>query len=604
MGILVPAFFGLSLFIGGLIVFYMFRKQYSEQVISSNLLWEQVMNEWQATKWWKKLQRQLLLLLQILILLLMMLALTRPFFHKEGIDGEHVILLLDTSASMATVIDEEGTTRFEQAKTEMRALLDKRSDEQAVSIIAVGAVPSLVLNREQNERAIMDAVGDISLTYEHSEFQRALSLAKALSQQQSSGIYVFSDRMTEEELAEIDIDGAFHANNIEAAEDDNVSVMTFGVNTSGDQGAAIVTLKNESSAQQEVTLQLLADGDRVHTQAVSLEAKEEAYINVEDLPAAVYYTARLAEKDSYPLDNAAYAFSSSTTKPVLYLIGEVNPFLHKVFIHLGHDVIQAEKLSDINEFAADSIIVITTGGDEQADQVLAAGRPFLLLASGEEEAYPLEASLETKNTDELFAYTDVAEIYISQGRGQPFEKAGLADAVMKSGDVPLVQKGLADGQSFVQLLFDLQDSDWPLHASFPIFIYNTLDYLQGEAAHLGYFTPKEQRALQLDTAGEYSVVDETGMVIDTFDGDSELFQAPEKPGLYYLADSDDQRKYFAVTLDDREKQTVAEATFSMYGNEAAPTTNVVRSEWWLWLLFAAFVILIVEWEVYRRGIRT
>src|SRR5690554_2427948 len=113
MGFLNPLFFSLSIFIGAVIVFYMFRKQYENRVIPSTFLWQQVMDEWQASPWLDKLQRNLLLFLQLLALTLLMFALVKPLLMVRGIPGEHIIFIIDHSASMATT--HNGKSRFEEA---------------------------------------------------------------------------------------------------------------------------------------------------------------------------------------------------------------------------------------------------------------------------------------------------------------------------------------------------------------------------------------------------------------------------------------------------------------------------------------------------------
>ncbi|WP_242485302.1 vWA domain-containing protein [Peribacillus sp. TH27] len=116
-----PLFFLLIIFIAAVILFYFFRKQYETTTISSNLLWEQVLNEWQASPWLHKLQHNLLFWLQILVLLLLMFSLVRPFWFQKGIPGDHLILIIDTSATMSAKDGE--LTRFEKAKQELMEML-------------------------------------------------------------------------------------------------------------------------------------------------------------------------------------------------------------------------------------------------------------------------------------------------------------------------------------------------------------------------------------------------------------------------------------------------------------------------------------------------
>lgn len=615
MGMLTPAFFGLSIFIGGLIIFYMFRKQYTEQVVSANFLWEQIMNEWQATKWWKKLQRQLLLLLQLLILLFLMLALVRPFTESEGMTGEHVIMVLDTSATMAAVVDKEGITRFDQAKAEMQSLLNKRSREQAVSIIAVGTTPHLVVNRETNEGVINEALQEIHISYEYPEFTRSLSLAKALSEQSTASVYVFSDKFTDAVWQESRIDVPFHVRNMGAtkADDttstdlsDNLSIQTFGVSTDGGTTSAVTTIFNEGRDQRQVSVKFFAEGNPVYTDTITVPGEAEGYLTVMDLPQASFYEVRLLEEDIYPLDNTAYAFTSLQAKPVLYLVGDVNPFLQRVFRQLGHEIIQAETMEDMPlPRENNSIIVATESSVASMEELSANIHTILLLADDGGEAIPLQETFEINRDSALFAYTDLSELYISQARETERPLTGFAETVMWSGETPLIEKITAEGQTMIHLRFQLQDSDWPLYPSFPVFVFNVLESLTERTGHLGYFTPNEQRVLSLEEEGIYDVVDEEGELVGNFDlAVAEAFQAPGKPGLYALVAEDGSRNYFAVTLDEREKLAATALSFSKNSiDDGVDQGGMVQREWWPWFILIAFVIALVEWEVYRRGIR-
>ncbi|HEY4553109.1 MAG TPA: BatA and WFA domain-containing protein, partial [Bacillaceae bacterium] len=180
MGILNPAFFSLSVLIGAVILFYMFRKRYDPVTISTNMLWEQVMNEWQASPWIDRLQRNFLLLLQLLTLLLLMLALVRPYWTVKGIAADHVILLLDVSASMSARYDAENT-RFDKSVSDMKKLADKL-DGQEVTIIAAGSKPEILLDRESDKGKIRTAISQIQLKYEHENMQKAVMLAEMLAE--------------------------------------------------------------------------------------------------------------------------------------------------------------------------------------------------------------------------------------------------------------------------------------------------------------------------------------------------------------------------------------------------------------------------------------
>lgn len=597
MGFLIPAFFGLSIFLVGLVLFYMFRKQYEEHIVSSNVLWTQVMNEWQATKWWKKLQRQLLLLLQLLILLFLMLALVRPFIHTDGVEGEHVIVLLDQSATMSVAMNEANENRFEEAKKEIIALLDKKNNNQAVSVIGVGDSPSLYVNRETDRTIIESRIKEIDINYESSDFTRALSLAQSLSEGQSSSVHVFTDSLTSEDVNSFRFDAPFYVNNMSSELDDNVAIVTFGLTNKQNQTSAIVTLQNESEGTQTVMVLFKADGNIVQELEVSLVAKEVKYVTVDSLPSALYYEASIENEDMYVLDNSAFAFSSSEQKPVVYTVGSISSFLNKILLHLGYDVMQAETFEDINDLPKDSIIISSIGRDEE----LSRTHSMLLLASEKTEKVSLEEAITTKVNEELFDYVTVQDIYISQA----IEIDSVsAETVMSSGNIPLINKGIKDGQAYVELFFSIQDSDWPMHSSFPIFIYHVMEFLQGETGHIGYFQPNEARVIQVSSTEPYEIVDDMGNKKGTHTNTSELFQAPAKPGLYALKSQQEETLYFAVTVADSERSVWSADSFVVGADVDKSITDSTRFEWWPWLVLVAFILLLVEWEVYRRGIRT
>lgn len=149
MGFLTPAFFWLGSSLAVLILFYLFRKEFTEKEISSTLLWDRLIQEWKANRWWRKLQRHLLLLLQILIVCLLILALAQPYFSGKGISGDHVVAVIDTSASMQT--EEADGTRFQEAKEDILEMIDSLGDGQKMSLLTGGRVPDLIFTGESDK---------------------------------------------------------------------------------------------------------------------------------------------------------------------------------------------------------------------------------------------------------------------------------------------------------------------------------------------------------------------------------------------------------------------------------------------------------------------
>ena len=108
--------------------------------MSSVYLWQRFVRDIEANAPWQKLRRNLLLLLQILFMLLLILALARPATPTEGAAGQTVVLILDTSASMAaTDVDNGSASRFEAAQATARDTVTNLPDDARVTVITAAS---------------------------------------------------------------------------------------------------------------------------------------------------------------------------------------------------------------------------------------------------------------------------------------------------------------------------------------------------------------------------------------------------------------------------------------------------------------------------------
>ncbi|MBO1913152.1 hypothetical protein J4G37_51140, partial [Microvirga sp. 3-52] len=94
-------------------------------------------------------------------------------------------------------------------------------------------------------------------------------------------------------------------------------------------------------------------------------------------------------------------------------------------------------------------------------------------------------------------------------------------------------------------------TDWPLHASFPLFIWSAIGQVGAEGNALGTFTPNERRAVLSSTqAGRIEVFTIEDEYVTTI-ADSSSFIAPQPPGVY-KAREEAIEKLFTVQLEPEE----------------------------------------------------
>src|SRR5881396_4101043 len=88
-------------FIPLVLAFYLLKLRRDERPVASTLLWQRLVADVEANAPWQKLRRSLLLLLQLLLVLVLALLAARPFVERPAGLARDIVLVMDTSASMA-----------------------------------------------------------------------------------------------------------------------------------------------------------------------------------------------------------------------------------------------------------------------------------------------------------------------------------------------------------------------------------------------------------------------------------------------------------------------------------------------------------------------
>lgn len=583
-----PAYFALAGLIGFVILLYFFRKQYKSVMNPSNLLWAEAMNEWQASPWLKKLQNSLLLWLQVAALALLMFALAKPGWQSGGLAGQHLFLIFDPSSSMSATAGEG--TRADAAKKKMLELVENGGSSE-VTLITAGQRPEIILNRETGTRAAMDAIRSLSLTYEHENMSEAVKLAVSLSSDDGNEIHIFSDAALKDEIEPLAGNRFIQVHN-SGAKIENLSLLSFGATRKGNEINAAAVIENQGGKEREVLFRVKGDKEAYFEKSLKIGPNSQEIIDIPGLPENPYYLAEAITEDGYQADNEAAAVLTPANPPI-YAIGEVNPFLLKGFRSLGMESIQADKnsIESINE----GILLVEGKEPENLPDL-----PLLLINKEKGQKWELNEKV-TAADSLLLQFTDFGKTFVKYA-AEPYNDS--FQTIAESGGRPLIQTGYRKGQPAVAVNFAIEDSDWPLHPGFPIFLYNSYQWLSKQSMFLGYFQPGEEKWLALDSPdGNLAIFGRNGKNLAEYDLSKENFKAPFKPGVYQ-ASSGSQVHYFSVLLDDREKSAPHSDSFSLNKKPREQVKNGVRENEaaWLALGILALAALLVEWEVYRRGL--
>ncbi|MCL1695684.1 BatA and WFA domain-containing protein [Lysinibacillus sp. BPa_S21] len=558
------------------LLYYFFRKKYTDQTVSSTLFWSEIMQETRVSPYLKHLQKNALLYLQLLALLLLVLALMNPYVKKSTIVGAQTIFIVDTSATM--LAGKEQST-FDAHKKEMLSLVDEL-DGRPVTLITTGNTPKAILQQETNTKDIAKAIQALQVTYETAQMNKALDVAQAFVGNTPTSIYVFTDSLDKKQLP-MEKDTVKWIVKGAAKDLTNIAITRFAATTDGKSAMALVQLQNDTDQEQNVSLSIEnAKGKELVSESVILPPSEAVTKTFKDLHLEDSMTAKIDAKDDYAVDNTQTVLLQTATSKVI-----VDQSIHQL-IQKGMQTINSSvKIVPSSQVADHQDATVVT---KQTALLEKMDKPIVLF--GRDDVEKVEASGEVGTTsDALFAFSELKGIYVSA------VYPGFDDykTIASVGDRPFIQRS---PKGDLVVLADIADTDWPLHPSFPLFLWSAEQELSESIGSLGVFTPNEQRAVAL-AQGDWSIYSQEDEFLSTIT--KGLLTAPMKPGIY-TARSKDEEKRFIVQLQAQERVIEKGTSYTLgelpdNGKEEQSKTSFVP-----WLILIIVVLLVVEWEVQRR----
>ena len=164
-----------------LIIFYFLKLKRPRQIISSLVLWRQVMSDQRVNSPFQRFKRNLLLLLQILLLTLLALAAMQPFLRREAKRAGRLPVLVDVSASMTALDKDGGKSRLEEARQRLRERIDGLLPDQEMCIIAFSKSARKLTGFTSNKTELRDAVASLAVEDVPGDLDEGLRLAQALA---------------------------------------------------------------------------------------------------------------------------------------------------------------------------------------------------------------------------------------------------------------------------------------------------------------------------------------------------------------------------------------------------------------------------------------
>ncbi len=619
MAFLAPLSLLLGLLAVPIIVLFMLKLRRREFQISSTLLWQMALRDREANSPWQRLRRNLLLLIQLLLLAALVLALARPFWRVPTVANGTLVVLLDGSASMQATDAAGAPTRFEAARAAIRQLIDGLGANGSMSIILVGHQPQVLATATSNKSDLYDVLNRAQPSQGEGDWAAATALASGAVRNGDAAhsvIVVVSDGGLPANLAPLPAEVRYIP---VGNSPDNLALRALAVRASAAGPQLFASVSNYGPAARVVIVSVSIDGKLFSAQQLTVPPGDSSDMVLSDLsPDPAVYEARLtlpasatagsgSRVDALPLDDHAWAVYQPPSAGRVLVISQGNVFLEQVFaalaVQMGFQPFRLKSGQPIppdpfNLYVVDGPI---TGTLPAGDLLLINPSSNPLFSVGGVFTDTLGAR--AVQTEPLAQFVDWSGVHLLQAH--QVDLPAWAHVVVQSNGGPLVFAGQVDGRRVAVFTFDLHDSDLPLQVTFPILMSNVLNYLAPPQSFSAPEGLQPGRPVAIKTSGgdtNLSIQDPSG-ARRPVPADS-VFSDTGLQGVYTLYSNDTVLGHFAVNLFDPFESNIQPQPSIRIGRSDVTASGAQEQgqlEIWPWLAAAAFIVLMLEWWMYHRG---
>lgn len=162
------------------IALWLFRRKAKRIPVSTLLFFRSLAREHQESAWLRRLKRILALLLSLLVVGFAAFALSRPYREGGGDTPKSLVILLDRSASMASV-DAQGRTRLDEAKALVRERLNALPENVVCSLVTYDANAEVAQSRSTNRRELLRLIDQVQAAPVEDRIEEGLKVARRLA---------------------------------------------------------------------------------------------------------------------------------------------------------------------------------------------------------------------------------------------------------------------------------------------------------------------------------------------------------------------------------------------------------------------------------------
>ena len=542
------------LFIPAVIAMYLLKLRREETIVPSTLLWTRLIADVEANAPWQKLRRSLLLLLQLLLVIALAILAARPFLERPAGLARDVVIVLDTSASMAAT--DVGPNRLEAAKAAAVEALRDLPTGGRVSVIAAARSARIVVNETTDLGRVRQALDDIEPTSGSGDLGDALELAGKLAARSGDAQILVATDGSLATPPTVRVPAPIRVLSVGRARK-NQAIVALAVRTapSAVTRSVFVSVANLDVETAKRRLEVWGDDRLLEVRDVFLDPQARADVVIDDVPRDVATLelrlvgpdpAVTAGPDDLAVDDHAWAVIPPDRKRLILVVGPGDPYLETALSYLPnvelYGVTAAEygPSSERKDGRPWDLVIFESNLPASLPR-----SPILAIAPPSSSALGQVAATVLKNpgigsldaSEPILRYVDLSTTHIAEAQTLTLPEWARIVIPGPAG-APLLYSGIRAGLPTAVLAFEPRRSDLPLQVAFPILLANlTGELLGGSSAPTGAVQPGAPISLAIPAgATGLAVTRPDGSVVELVPGtpDAALvtFAGTDLPGVY------------------------------------------------------------------------
>jgi hypothetical protein len=656
-----------------LLVLYFLKLRRRELPISSTLLWKKAIQDLQVNAPFQKLRRNLLLILQMAALLFLCLALTRPVtFFKPGA-GKNTVILIDRSASMnATDMDNGKTSRLDEAKRRAKDLVGTMERGASAMVIAFDETAETVQPFTTDTALLKTAIDSIKPTDRKSRLKLAYQLADAnmgynpdqlRANTVAPDVEVYSDGRVLDST-ELSIKSKPKFNQIGTDTAGNVAVVALSAKRNYERPTEVQVFARLASfgpkpvsADVELGVAPIDPGDPSSGETFAVRGvatvnlpparwsdedwlekhkaeKDENFVGRDSVEftldlttaATIRIEHKAKEGDMLAADDVAYVSLPPPKALGVLLVTDGNWFMEKLLHSLSLKNPQVMSPAEYEKKLPANFDVILFDRAYIPQKLPPAGNfiyfgsiaPGLKLKQdttpdGKQLVLSESGVLDWKRDHPILKNLSLSKLWV--GEGIKLQPPPESEVLVEGTKGPLVVLHREARSTHLVVAFDLMQSNWPTHVSFPVFMYQSLQYmavgtdLSVVQSYDPGATPRIPRTNLVQVSEDLKSVRLNGPggsrnLTVPATGDFTL-PALDKVGVYRTEPAIPQYERIVVNLLDENESNLVPADHAPggIGETIEGGSGRARLDLWWWLVAcAALPIMMIEWWVYTRRV--